>query len=829
MNNEEIKKLCLALAQAESEEEVVRQLKGAGLWNDPTAWRDYGDNPNNYAVIGAQQERADSALAEKIINAVDAMLLRECLRRGIHPESPDAPPSIRAALEEFFGIREGRLSTLDPRTRSQLAQNIMLVATGEKSKPCYTIIDWGEGQTPQRMPETFLSLNKSNKLRVPFVQGKFNMGGTGALRFCSKQHNLQLIISRRDPAIAPWEEDPTQDLWGFTIVRRENPSQGERSSIYRYLAPGGKILCFAADELLLLPGDYPEPYANGLKHGSFVKLYEYQVPNTYRGIINLELYFRLALLLPQIALPITMYERRPGFKGHSYHTVLSGLSVRLEENRNENLEPGFPSSSVEMVRNQRMYVQVYAFKRGKRQNYSRSEGVVFTVNGQAHGFFEQTFFDRKSVGMSYLRDSILVLVDCTDFDRRSQEDLFMNTRDRLSRGELRMAIEEVLEGLLREHPGLRALRERRRREELEQRLAENRPLQEILEKLIKKTPSLAQLFQPGWRLSNPFALEKAVSALQFTGKKFPTYFRLARNFPEEKPKQAHMKSRFRVEFETDAANDYFDREEDPGEFTLWCGDTEIKDFSLSLWNGVATLQAALPEEAQEGQRLHFRSVTTDSSRVEPFVNEFWVQVLGAREEMTGAPGTRRKPPGNKDPQGERQKSAALALPNIVLLRQDDERWSHHFQDKTDALSVRDSGENGYDFYVNADNVFLLNEIKTNPQVDPRLLETRFSHGLVLLALACLKYQQEKKDNASPEDEKAQTEETLWNENSLYNVIFSLSKAVAPVLLPMIAALGDLEIEDAEVFAAEAPTSDEAPAAVSRSAYESPMEAQMRLC
>ncbi|MEM4337153.1 MAG: hypothetical protein QXG86_04075, partial [Candidatus Woesearchaeota archaeon] len=76
---------------------------------------------------------------------------------------------------------------------------------------------------------------------------------------------------------------------------------------------------------------------------------------------------------------------------------------------------------------------------------------------------------------------------------------------------------------------------------------------------------------------------------------------------------------------------------------------------------------------------------------------------------------------------------------------------------------------------------------------------------------------------------AQTEETLWNENSLYNVIFSLSKAVAPVLLPMIAALGDLEIEDAEVFAAEAPTSDEAPAAVSRSAYESPMEAQMRLC
>lgn len=827
MSNEEIKKLCLALARAESEEEVVRRLKDAGLWDDPTAWRDYGDNPNNYSVIGAQQERADSALAEKIINAVDAMLLRECLRRGIDPEGPNAPVSIHAALKEFFGIREGRLSTLDPRTRSQLAQNILLVATGEKSKPCYTIIDRGEGQTPQRMPETFLSLNKSNKLRVPFVQGKFNMGGTGALRFCSKQHNLQLIISRRDPEIAQREKDPTGDLWGFTIVRRENPSQGEKSSIYRYLAPGGKILCFAADELPLLPGDYPEPYANGLRHGSFVKLYEYQL--NIRTIITFDLYYRLSLLLPQIALPITLYERRPGFKGHSHHTILSGLSARLDEDRNENLEPGFPSSSVESVQNQKMYVQVYAFKRGKRENYSRSEGVVFTVNGQAHGFFEQTFFDRKSVGMSYLRDSILVLVDCTAFDRRSQEDLFMNTRDRLSRGELRTAIEEVLERVLREHPGLRALRERRRREELEQRLAEDRPLKEILEKLIKKTPSLALLFRPGWRVSNPFDLEKAAPAEKFKGKKFPTYFTLAHNFPEKKPKPAHLKSRFRVEFETDAENDYFDREEDPGEFTLWCGEEEIKDFSLSLWNGTATLQAVLPEEAQEGQRLHFRSVTTDSSRVEPFVNEFWVQVLAPQRTTAGAPGERRVPPGAKDKQGTRQTPEALALPNIVLLHQDDERWSHHFRDKTDALSVRDSGENGYDFYVNADNVFLLNEIKANPQVERRLLETRFSHGLVLLALACLKYQQEKKNNASPEDEKAETEEALWNESSIYNVIFSLSKAVAPVLLPMIAALGDLEIEGPEVIAEEALATDEAPAAVSQTARPSPLAAQMQLC
>ena len=32
----------------------------------------------------------------------------------------------------------------------------------------------------RKAADTFLSLNKNNKLRIPFVQGKFNMGGTGA-------------------------------------------------------------------------------------------------------------------------------------------------------------------------------------------------------------------------------------------------------------------------------------------------------------------------------------------------------------------------------------------------------------------------------------------------------------------------------------------------------------------------------------------------------------------------------------------------------------------------------------------------------------------------
>jgi hypothetical protein len=69
--------------------------------------------------------------------------------------------------------------------RRDVARGITLAATGVKGQegdPCLTIADQGEGQTPRKFPDTFLSLEKSNKLRIPFVQGKFNMGGTGVLQ-----------------------------------------------------------------------------------------------------------------------------------------------------------------------------------------------------------------------------------------------------------------------------------------------------------------------------------------------------------------------------------------------------------------------------------------------------------------------------------------------------------------------------------------------------------------------------------------------------------------------------------------------------------------------
>ena len=119
--------------------------------------------------------------------------MNECLTRGIDPTSEAAPPSIRHAVSRFFENREpngelgGTLQGWSQGKQLEQSQYITLAVTGAMPRsgdPCLTIVDCGEGQTPGMIPNTFLSIDKNNKLKILFVQGKFNMGGTGALRFC---------------------------------------------------------------------------------------------------------------------------------------------------------------------------------------------------------------------------------------------------------------------------------------------------------------------------------------------------------------------------------------------------------------------------------------------------------------------------------------------------------------------------------------------------------------------------------------------------------------------------------------------------------------------
>ena len=238
MTNKQVKEFALKLLYADSEIEVISILKAAGYWDDPSAWRLYGDKEGNWSAAGNQQTFPEASLVEKVINSVDSRLMLECLTRGINPVSDEAPISVRDAIATFFEDRKsendeaGVIINWPKSKRLSESSAITISATGDRptrgkktNNMSLTIADQGEGQSARRLPDTILSLNARNKQRIRFVQGKFNMGGSGALRFCG-ENGFQIVISRRNPMLAKSEiaEDDTADKWAVTVVRREEPS-----------------------------------------------------------------------------------------------------------------------------------------------------------------------------------------------------------------------------------------------------------------------------------------------------------------------------------------------------------------------------------------------------------------------------------------------------------------------------------------------------------------------------------------------------------------------------------------------------------------------------
>ena len=788
--------LCMDLLHADTEGQVISILQGQGYWDDPNVWRPFGDKEDNFSTIGNQSSSADAALVEKIVNSVDAVLMGECWSVGIQPNSPEAPRSIPEAVAQFFrGDRSkadslGHISNWSQRQRREASGLITLAATGSRGNPSFTIVDAGEGQTPNAMPSTLLSLDKQNKVDIHFVQGKFNMGGTGALRFCGR-HNLQLVISRRSPKIeSVGIDDSSYNQWGFTIVRRENPTDSKKVSTYTYLAPEDNrgILRFNSDSLPLFP-NRNEAYSRDATWGTAIKLYEYQLTGKSHILRRDGLLDRLDLLLPGVALPVRLHEcRNYGGGEASFDTTLTGLSVRLSDDRSDNLEQGFPTSSAFKINGQEMTAEVYAFKRGKAATYRKDEGIIFAVNGQTHGNLHKRFFSRtRSVGMNSLEDSIFVIVDCSCIDGRTREDLFMNSRDRMEQGEFLRAIEGELASLIRENQLLRDLREQRRREDVEKKLEDSKPFKEVLESIIRKSPSLSQLLGRIGPLSDPFKPDGANAPEEYRGESHPTFFRFKNmEYGRELKRTTASNMRSRIAFETDVVNDYFTRGQYPGKHLVRSRDNgllngAVPDYRLNLNSGVATLNLALPSGANVGDTLKYELIVEDDTTFEPFVNPFVVSV-GPYQKPSGGNSPVNTPPSNSNtsngnsPQG-------LAIPVPTLVYEPD--WDRHGFDRESALKAdyypaADGVAGSYEYYLNIDNIHLKTELKATRE-NPEIVKSKWQFGMVLIGMALL-------NETEPETESDDSPTPREN-------VLKVTRTIAPVLLPMIEHLGALSEQD----------------------------------
>jgi len=822
MNSES---LCLALMRADTEAEVIRLLRGGGYWDHPRAWRPIGDVENNFSTIGNQQSEAVAALIEKIVNGVDSRLIDACLSTGVDPaDSAKVPRSIREAVARFFEGRtlvkehDGRIAEWTDKRATEEGRLLTVAATGHmpgSGRPSISIADQGEGQTADSFPDTFMSLQKSNRLRIPFVQGKFNMGGTGALQFCGHEHKVQLVVSRRSPALVPGGHNPRDAQWGFTIVRREPPSGGAKNSVFTYLAPigasetnYGKILTFSADEWPIFPeadDKVRDAYARSSTHGSLIKLYEYDWQGPKSNIVYSGdgLLRRIDVGLPELALPVRLFECRPGYRGHSgsFATNALGLVARLDRDRGANLEPESPIGGVVALGGRQIKLRAYVFQPDKAKQYRNlRHGVVFHVNGQMHGAFTVDFFRRKAVNMGYLADSLLVVADCTSIDGQMREDLFMNSRDRLRDTDMSRKVESSLESFLKNEPTLRELQNRRRQAALNRRLQDDKPLADVLQGILESNPMLAKLLLQGLSLSAPFPPAGGTgtgTAGKFEGKRFPTFFRL-RGKKDNEPlvREAHLGTRVRVAFETNAEDDYFVRDDDPGAWNVrakmsddWADDgnwttTDPKDGVAQLWID------ELPAGITIGDRIDLLIEITDPSRIDAFVNSL---TLVVQAPATGGRGDGKRTKSANTGKGEKGDGSTLALPEVA--RVTEEQWKLHGFNEESALKVvavsesADDATDVYDFCVNVDNKYLRIGQKEGRQ-PADLLEKQFMYGLVLVGLSLL--QDHQRHVGRGQSNNANTDGV----ENIEATVATTTRALAPILLPLIEVIGGLSAEEA---------------------------------
>ena len=783
--------LCLDLLHADTEQEVIDILKKHGYWDNPDVWVAYGGKEGNAATFGNQSDNPEAALAEKLVNSVDAVLMGECGAAGIDPNSPQAPTSIPEAVATFIHNDASKANTLgyvsywSDQKRREIANRITLAATGSPSNPSITIVDSGEGQTPESMPDTLLSLYKENKDTIHFVQGKFNMGGTAAVRFCG-QNRLQLIISKRNPGLK--QNDLYFNQWGFTLVRREYPRDGRKLSTYTYLAPHERgILRFEADYLPLFP-HANKAYVRDTKWGTAIKLYEYKATGRSHILRKGGLLQRLEILLPEVALPIRLHECRDYFKGHtgSFDNTLTGLCVRLKDGH-KNLEHGFPTSGRINTYGEDIPFEVYAFKSRKAADaYKRSEGVIFTVNGQTQGIIPRGFFGSNAVKMGRLEDSLLVILDCSGISWGGMEDLFMNSRDRLEQGEFLKNIKEELALLLRDHADLRALRERRRSEDVEAKLKDSKPFTDALESMIRKSPSLAAHLGLSGRLPNAFKPNNINRSEKFAPKLHPSYFRFQnKDYGHVLERTTPINMRSRITFETDVVQDYFRRRENPGEYELYpTNGGSTPGHSLNLQSGAAILNLNLPSGANFGDSFVYDFTVQDETRVDPFVNQFIIKVGQYQKPSGGGGGTNHN---HKTPPG-------LAMPTSILVHESE--WYKHGFDKHSALRVihdpsdKEDDPGSHVYYINMDNTYLRTELKTTKE-SPAIIKARWRFGLVIIGMVLLK---EETDSATSLTNGQIAEN--YEEVSVVERVGKAAKAIAPALLPLIEHLGVASVEDA---------------------------------
>lgn len=564
--NLDYKKLLLDLYNAPNADALYEVVLSYGL-DSSEYWKPYGGNLNNAGTFENQQSSPENALVEKLTNSIDAILMKECMLRGIQPKDkadPCVPQTINAATKMFFNVDNGKWENITASERNKIAQDIQIILTDDRKTPNVAIYDNGEGQNPTNFENTFLSIARGNKNDVPFVQGKYNMGSTGSLVFCGDKHRYQMIISRRNLGL-----NDSDGLIGFTLVRRHilTPEEEPKYKLtwYEYLVIDGVIP--SINEVNIDLGLNKTEFTSG----SVVKLYSYQL--THSSDATLDLWRDLNPLLFESALPILIYENR-GYGGHSSTKVMLGNRTRLALDSNEHVE--FQKTFQINLFNSNIPMQVYVFNRNtKNTEFILGKSVVYTLNGQTQGSESKSFIS-QDLGFRNLREYMLICVDCSQMGTTARQELFMASRDRLKQGkfytELRQSIIDLisndthLKQKEQEYKG-RAFRETGEDKDMVQSLFSKLKGNKDIRKMFSGNNGAFSFFTK--KVKKPIAPEERKEEKKKEAKKLKRYPTLLKIKGFDKSTEDYIKvirkgGKGKITLETDVENTFLSRSDDAG-------------------------------------------------------------------------------------------------------------------------------------------------------------------------------------------------------------------------------------------------------------------------
>lgn len=744
--------------EAESEDEVVSVLNSEGLLQASERWKYLGGIPNNQSIVQGQQSTASAALVEKITNGIDAILLRRCKAVGIDPRSPKAPATMADAIEYFFGDLNDADAT---KIRTLAEENLVLYATGSKQRPCISLFDAGEGQLADAFPATFCSLiygsqDGSYKGAIPFVQGRFNMGGTGVLPFCSDKCKLQLIVSRVPEDVAK----TTGHEWAFTIfcffASKQNPS-------WKYLVGAdNQVLTAGSDPIGLVPklaaksGEICAPRERLVTSGTLIKMYEYKAP-----LSNIcgELYRKLEEYLLHPALPLRIIECRESYKAHVMGVTIWdemgdwSHSKKLEEGFEEGASISIQLDSGEIIPGE---VRVFKIPESGKKN-QQPTGLRALINGQSHAKRDAQFFRTKAVDMEHIADSMLVTLDCSELGQDARNSLFMSNREAFREDPLLHELFKKLQKELHNHEGLILLNQKRYEEKIKNAVGNEQGIN-ALEELLSTDPSLADLF--GSEIAGKVAAKTSTDGEggaipgipePFKGLDFPTFI-----YRRDKSTTVDLNvprgEIARVSFLTDVKNNYFSRQKHRGT-CAFNGDFEP---TFHLFNGRLTFTCSPDKKAAIGTTLSTNALITDNKGSGPFKLSLNLKIAPEREIVAPSPKPDIEP---KVPKVQ----AGSSRPDVKEIDKG--------PDELPLIIERDPKTDRLQLFLNTTSQLLVDAKQLRPKEDELAVEFVFKYGLALIAMGLLDSM--KKTNDWQDDEpgcRAKVEES--------------AKGIARVIVPL---------------------------------------------